>query len=80
LLADVAIVNRNFFGFFVIFRDEGWRPAAEKSEWERKMAPGLLPDTAMGVGSIMMITGLVAGFLLFGLFLAMLSSSPRTPR
>jgi hypothetical protein len=28
----------------------------------------------------MMISGLVAAFLIFGLFLAMLSSSPKTPR
>jgi hypothetical protein len=44
------------------------------------MAPGLLQDIVMGVGSGMMITGLVAGFLIFGLFCAMLANSPRSPR
>jgi hypothetical protein len=44
------------------------------------MAPGLLQYGAVGVSSIMMISGLLAGFLIFGLFLAMLASSPRSPR
>jgi hypothetical protein len=44
------------------------------------MAPGLLSESAVGVSSVMMISGLLAAFLIFGLFLAMLSSSPRTPR
>jgi hypothetical protein len=44
------------------------------------MAPELLQETVMGVGSGMMITGLVAGLFIFGLFCAMLAWSPRTPR
>ena len=44
------------------------------------MASGLLLENAMGASSVMMIAGLLAGFLIFGLFLAMLASSPRTPR
>ena len=44
------------------------------------MASGLLLEKAMGASAVMLISGLLAGFLIFGLFLAMLASSPRTPR
>jgi hypothetical protein len=46
----------------------------------RDMAAGLLSDGAVGASSIMLISGLLAGFLIFGLFLAMLASTPRSPR
>jgi len=44
------------------------------------MASGLLLEKSMGASAVMLISGLLAGFLIFGLFLAMLASSPRTPR
>jgi hypothetical protein len=45
-------------------------------------ASGMVIAQLMDTGEVtaMMISGLVAAFLIFGLFLAMVSSSPKPPR